>query len=427
MFSADKETLLSGGNYIMLGNEVLQYMTATYNSPGAYTLSNFIRGRRGTEWAMGTHSAGEKFAELKIVSFGHDSMPINSSSIYSSITIGLTEYDEFNEVTEYNSGTSLKPFSPAYVRYTVDSGSYYFHWMRRDRYIAGHFRHLPLSEDIQEYTINVYYKGDLIKNEVTTNNTFSITEAELYAANVPITDEIDMQVCQNSVVYGEGTYATVAAFDEYLIGYMYDIMRLNPIQYQPLNDITGSSTAFDVMRIDDGTFVGGTPTFEQPSIIPNFEDGTSTLFDVANVYLNTNMKPSSSLIFCCAFSFSVTIPPGGFTSDFQIALNARFNMYIKANTSTLVFNYGVQGNEVTIVSDKTYQVFVDRRDEATGRSRMWLNTDYMGYQNSNSTISTTSLLLRYNSPAGNFLLQDIMWFDYTVSQTTIFNMTGIVV
>ena len=46
--------LTTGSNAALLGNEIIQFQTATLIGPGLYRLSNLLRGRRGTESATTT-------------------------------------------------------------------------------------------------------------------------------------------------------------------------------------------------------------------------------------------------------------------------------------------------------------------------------------------------------------------------------------
>jgi putative tail protein/outer membrane protein with glycine zipper len=61
LISVTPEAFQGGGNLAMLGNELLQFREAELIAAGTYRLSHFWRGRRGTEWAVGTHAAGERF------------------------------------------------------------------------------------------------------------------------------------------------------------------------------------------------------------------------------------------------------------------------------------------------------------------------------------------------------------------------------
>jgi hypothetical protein len=54
--------VLNGMNVAILypSLEVIQFETVTANSDGSVTLTNLIRGVRGTEWGCGSHVVGEK-------------------------------------------------------------------------------------------------------------------------------------------------------------------------------------------------------------------------------------------------------------------------------------------------------------------------------------------------------------------------------
>jgi hypothetical protein len=62
--------VLNGANLAWVGRsdgstgELIQFQTVSETSPGTFVLSNLLRGRRGTEFATGTHVASEKFVLL---------------------------------------------------------------------------------------------------------------------------------------------------------------------------------------------------------------------------------------------------------------------------------------------------------------------------------------------------------------------------
>ncbi len=62
--SCSFDDLLNGANVALLGEEIIQFQTATLTGPGLYTLGNLLRGRRGTEGKTGSHAAGERFVLL---------------------------------------------------------------------------------------------------------------------------------------------------------------------------------------------------------------------------------------------------------------------------------------------------------------------------------------------------------------------------
>ncbi|MBF0562137.1 MAG: hypothetical protein HQL37_08975, partial [Alphaproteobacteria bacterium] len=62
--AASELDVLNGANAVILGDEILQFATVLEISAGVYRLSNLLRGRRGSEWACGTHAIGERMVTL---------------------------------------------------------------------------------------------------------------------------------------------------------------------------------------------------------------------------------------------------------------------------------------------------------------------------------------------------------------------------
>ncbi|MDD3181308.1 MAG: phage tail protein [Alphaproteobacteria bacterium] len=56
--------VLNWNNVGVLGEELIQWRNATLLAENLYELSGLLRGRRGTEWATGTHKLGERFVVL---------------------------------------------------------------------------------------------------------------------------------------------------------------------------------------------------------------------------------------------------------------------------------------------------------------------------------------------------------------------------
>ena len=51
--------VLDGANLLLVGHEMIQFATAVQIGSLTWHLSNLLRGRYGTEWAMGLHQPGE--------------------------------------------------------------------------------------------------------------------------------------------------------------------------------------------------------------------------------------------------------------------------------------------------------------------------------------------------------------------------------
>jgi hypothetical protein len=102
----------------LIGNEIVYAKTATLISANTYTLTGFLRGMRGTEWAMSGHTAGELFTVLS--SSGLRREPMTTSEIgairyFKAPTLGraLSTADA-QPITLASVGQ--KPFSPVGLR-----------------------------------------------------------------------------------------------------------------------------------------------------------------------------------------------------------------------------------------------------------------------------------------------------------------------
>ena len=58
------QQVLTGKNYLKVGDEIIQYADVVDNGSGSFTLSTLLRGRLGTEWAIDTHIIGEDIIGL---------------------------------------------------------------------------------------------------------------------------------------------------------------------------------------------------------------------------------------------------------------------------------------------------------------------------------------------------------------------------
>lgn len=112
------QVLDSDANACKIGDEVLQFKTATFVSTGIYTLSGLLRGRRGTEWAMTGHAAAERFVLLSPDSLRRVNFTVSdldATRYFRGITLGRRASTATAESLTYT-GVDLKPFAPVDVR-----------------------------------------------------------------------------------------------------------------------------------------------------------------------------------------------------------------------------------------------------------------------------------------------------------------------
>jgi hypothetical protein len=153
--------LLNGANACVIGDEILQFRDATLESNGSYTLRGLLRGRRGSEYAMGGHEAGDRFVLVDVTSNLRITAPtsdIGRTKLYKAVSAGSslasTTAQEFT-----NLGTGLKPYAPVHLGGGRDgSGNLTLTWKRRNR-IDGAWRDLvdvPMSEASEAYVVRIF-------------------------------------------------------------------------------------------------------------------------------------------------------------------------------------------------------------------------------------------------------------------------------
>jgi hypothetical protein len=210
--------LFNGANAFILGNEVLQFLTATLNADGSYTLSNLLRGRRGTEWAASEHVSGETALFLP---FG-----LHRNNVPTSL-VGLSQYYEAATIGQSRTlaspqnitlqGNDLKPYAPCHIEGTRDgSNNLTLDWTRRTR-LGGDADWLdgvvdvPLSEVSEAYSVDIVSSlGEIVRTfNSLTSPTVVYSAAEQTADGLTPGNPVNVNIFQISAAIGRG-FAGVA-------------------------------------------------------------------------------------------------------------------------------------------------------------------------------------------------------------------------
>lgn len=152
--SATPEAVLGGANAALVGDELLQFRTAAPLGEGIYRLSGLLRGRRGTEWAIQTHVAGESFVLIEQDSLAFLDIPAGTAQVRV-IAAGIAD-PEPSEQRQQHPGRGILPIAPVHIRANVlANGDTEIGWVRRGR--AG-WRWLdgvdaPLAEEVERYRV----------------------------------------------------------------------------------------------------------------------------------------------------------------------------------------------------------------------------------------------------------------------------------
>lgn len=194
-------------NLCYLGGELLNFVTATLQGDGTYTLSGFKRGRRGTEWATGDHATGDEF--VLVSDLANDAR--GASEIGNNLFFKVQSYgrdpDMVPAIEVDFDGNSLKPYAPARMKREYDGTDLDCTIIRRTRvggaWVGGST--IPLSENSEEYEVDVY-SGATFKRTITVTdtNTFSYTAAMAATDSITLPNGPTFNVYQMSDAIGRG-------------------------------------------------------------------------------------------------------------------------------------------------------------------------------------------------------------------------------
>lgn len=209
--SDTEENVLNGANAALLGDEIIQFKTATLVSANTYTLSGLLRGRRGTEWAASTHVAGERFVLLDAAStyiLAGGSGEYDLARQYRAATFG--GYLDDAETIEFtNTAVAQTPLSPVLLGGGRNAaGDITINWTRRTR-IGGSwnsYADVPLGEAAEAYEVEIWTSGyATLKRTLTTS-----TPTVAYSSANQVTDfggnqaTVYVRVYQLSASVGRG-------------------------------------------------------------------------------------------------------------------------------------------------------------------------------------------------------------------------------
>lgn len=209
--SVSYAVLLGGAQAALIGDEVVSFRTAVLNDDGTYTLSGFLRGRRGTEAAIATHAAGERFLLLTpetIARVPQTSGDIGQTRLYKAVTAGAA-LSSATAQTFTNNGAALMPYSVVQIGGGRDgAGDFLINWTRRGR-LVGEWRDLvdvPLSESVEAYEVDIYNadRSTLLRTLTGLTGPTATYSAADQATDSTSGAEISVSVFQMSATVGRG-------------------------------------------------------------------------------------------------------------------------------------------------------------------------------------------------------------------------------
>lgn len=201
--------VLNGANAALLGDEIIQFRNASLVEPGKYLLSGLLRGRLGTEWAIGSHEPGERFVLLdgRLLRLPVANSLLGLARQYKPVTFGGTLAAATESAFTYG-GAALKPYSPVHIAGTRDGGGNLdLAWVRRTR-LGGNWQDgidAPLNETSEAYEVDVLNGSDVVRTLTGISGpAASYSAAEQTADFGSPQAAVDIRVYQLSSVIGRG-------------------------------------------------------------------------------------------------------------------------------------------------------------------------------------------------------------------------------
>lgn len=132
--------LFNGGNHFAYGApgrwEIIGVKTVSLQGDGTCNLSNLLRGRYGSEWAMTTHQIGDKLVLLDATELSFAPCPVSilgSSRQWTALGYGDIDVAHNERAFTY-AGTNMECLPPTYAKgYKNAGGDFVMEWVRRSR------------------------------------------------------------------------------------------------------------------------------------------------------------------------------------------------------------------------------------------------------------------------------------------------------
>ncbi len=207
--SISELAVLNGGNFAKLGDELIQFKTATLVESNKYVLSGLLRGRLGTENTVASHALGEEFVLINnnLVKELEVNSSIGIAKLYKAVSVGKNIADTDFESFTYNANC-LKPFAPVHIVGLRDGGdNLTISWVRRTR-SDGSWRDyvdVPLGEASEQYEIDIMDGADVVRTiSGISSSTASYSASEQTVDFGSVQSAVNIRVYQISEVVGRG-------------------------------------------------------------------------------------------------------------------------------------------------------------------------------------------------------------------------------
>ena len=205
--------VLNWNNVGLLGDELIQWKNATLLAENLYQLSGLLRGRRGTEWATGTHKIGDRFVVLATDGFYRMAMAtteIAQLSYYKAIPSG-GDWDDAAQTSQKFNAASLRCFSPVRVKGSRDGGgNLTLTWARRTRWHGEWLDEIdiPLFEAEESYQVDILKNSAVVRTLTARTTTTSYSAADQTMDFGTTQSVLSVSIYQMNATIGRGYAGT---------------------------------------------------------------------------------------------------------------------------------------------------------------------------------------------------------------------------
>ncbi|MBN9588097.1 MAG: hypothetical protein BGN85_10970 [Alphaproteobacteria bacterium 64-11] len=224
--SAGSVAVYGGANALAVQNpdggwEVVQYADAALTGPGEYTLTNLLRGRRGSEGQMRSPvPAGARVVVLDEslvqlgLSTGQARQPFNY--LWGPVSRPISDVSWQGAARTFE-GTALIPLAPCHLAFAWDGGDLNLSWRRRDRApsaAAIALPETPMSEARQAYDLEICAGETVVRTASGLGEHAYVYTAAQQAADFPggLPNPLIIRVYQLSSLIGRGRQAKEALY-----------------------------------------------------------------------------------------------------------------------------------------------------------------------------------------------------------------------
>ena len=204
--------IIAGSNSALVGNEVVQFLNAVNIGNNQYRLSGLLRGRRGTDYAAGSHVSGEAF--LLLDSNAQQRITFDNSVLGQSLQLRFVQHGQsLGSATTQNvqlAGAELKPYAPCHVGGTRDgSNNLTVTWVRRARFGGQWADYIDVTESDppESYVLEVWNSGFTAVLRTITGlaaPTASYTAAEQTVDGITPGNPVSVKIYELNATVGRG-------------------------------------------------------------------------------------------------------------------------------------------------------------------------------------------------------------------------------